>query len=598
MRFYVSGQTLTRAGREIVATEAVNYPNVEIEFDSSWDGVAGRTAVFQSVNTVYNAVTPSAIDGTAYGMLLTEGEDGIWRTHVPHEILDEDAPNKFIVTVYGGSANSKRITTNSVTIEITDSFYDPGQTPGTPTPSQWDQVVDLLEEIEDDVNEIPGLITDVGELQNDVSDIETEIADARIDTNDTTWPTLGQAIRGQVTGFKNYMQYSGFLAEITTQEGKKWQAGQNNTVELVDAEDNTTSAISAKILYQPTGCYIRMRNNNHSGQFTEWWGLNSEEVVIQNDTNLVRNQFIFNELERGVSEIRFNSDTEKIAAAQVICSNETYGYQYDQVNANTKTIDWITKNLAKEELLGNASAQRWQTEVTLDPPYGVGRGTLLHIKGTSTGGLYLGMKIYNSNPTPGIPWEQKFYDNQESETNIDIYVYVNITVADTFRVWSKYGNAYNLNIYKVVFDQKVDDLVDVIISSPINGDVLTYDAANQKWRNLAPSSGGHVYSTTEQEVGTFFNSTVYEKSYLFTDSVAPNASITLDASLDSGTVSWIWLQNISLRDTSSGNIYATENIRGIGTTVASTSSGLKLTNNAGGITISMGIVTVRYLKVS
>ena len=438
MNFYVKGQTLTRAGKETIATEAVNFPNVEFTFDSSWDGVAGRTALFQNVNTIFNAVTPASGAGnTAYAVLLTSLGDGRYSCVVPHEVLEGEEAKKFIVTVFGGSVNNKRITTNPVTCEVVPSMYDPGQTPGTPTPSQWDQVVDLLEDIGDAVDEVPGLV-------EDVSDLEDEIADARIDTNDTTWPSLGDAIRGQVTGFKNYMQYSGFLAEITTQEGKKWQAGQNNTVELVDAEDNTTSAISAKILYQPTGCYIRMRNNNHSGQFTEWWGLNSEEVVIQNATNLVRNQFIFSGLRRGVVEIRFNSDTEKIAAAQVICSNETYGYQYDDVVANKQSIDWLTDNLTKEELIGTAAADRWQTEFTINPS--VTRGDLLHIVGTSFGDLPMSMKLYLS----GTSNEQKFYDSQNSEYNIDIYVYVNGTY-NTFRVWSKYGNWYDLRVYKVTF---------------------------------------------------------------------------------------------------------------------------------------------------
>ncbi len=576
MRLYVSGQTLTRAGREIVATEAVNYPNVEIEFDSSWNGVGGRTAVFQSVNTVYNAVTPSAIDGTAYGMLLTEGEDGIWRTHVPHEILDEDAPNKFIVTVFGGSVNNKRITTNAVTVEITSSFYDPGQTPGTPTPSQWDQVVDLLEDI--------GV---------DISDLEDEIADARIDTNDTTWPSLGQAIRGQVTGFKNYMQYSGFLAEVTIEEGKRWVENSGH-VTLVDPSDTTVSAISAKILYNPTACYIRMRNVNHLGEFTEWWGLNSEEELVQSGTNLVNSRFIFNDLNRGIVEIRFNSDTEKIAAAQVICSNETYGYMYDDNVENIKTTEWLLNNVTTETQIANATANYGQKDVTLDPALQI--GDLVHIVGTTTGNLPLAMKFYRS----GRPIEQKFYDVQKSPTIIDIYVHIENSTLDTFRVWSKYPNHYNITVYKVEFEggtSSLSDLSDTAITSPSNGQVLAYDNTSGKWVNQTPSAGGHVYSTTEQVVGTFFNSTVYEKSYLFTDTVSPNATITLDASLGSGTVSWVWLQNISLRDTS-GDIYATENIRGIGTTVVSKGLGLQLTNNAGGVTISMGIVTVRYTKVS
>lgn len=440
MIFYVKGQTLTRAGKETIATEAVNFPTVEFIFDSSWDGVGGITALFQNVNTIFNAVTPaSAAGNTAYAVVLTSLGDGRYSCVVPHEVLEGEEAKKFIVTVFGGSVNNKRITTNPVTCEVVPSMYDPGQTPGTPTPALWDQVVDLLEGIDDTVDGIEG----------DVSDLETEIADARIDTNDTTWPTLGQAIRGQVTGFKNYMQYSGFLAEVTIEEGKRWVENSGHVV-LIDPSDSTVSAISAKILYQPTACYIRMRNVNHSGEFTEWWGLNSEEELIQQGTNLVNSRFIFNDLNRGIVEIRFNSDTEKIAAAQVICSNETYGYMYDDNVENIKTTDWLLNNVTTETQIANATANYGQRDITLDPALQI--GDLVHIVGTTTGNLPLAMKFYRS----GRPIEQKFYDVQKSPTTIDIYVHIENSTLDTFRVWSKYPNHYDITVYKVEYVKQPD----------------------------------------------------------------------------------------------------------------------------------------------
>ena len=583
MNFYVKGQTLTRAGKETIATEAVNFPNVEFTFDSSWDGVAGRTALFQNVNTIFNAVTPaSAAGNTAYAVLLTSLGDGRYSCVVPHEVLEGEEAKKFIITVFGGSVNSKRITTNPVTCEVVPSMYDPGSTPGTPTPSLWDQIVDAIDDVE----------TSLG---NEIDAINDEIEDARIDTVGTVWDTLGNAIRGQVGGLKNYLEKSGMIASITYESGKRWVYNDPALV-LVDTGDDAVSAVTATLLYSPTHAYIRTRDDGYSGQFSNWWGENSEEEVIQIGTNLASGQFVLNDILRGVVTIKFNCITARITNANVLCSNETYGIQYDEVVADTEAIDWIMNNVVTEELLGNLHANRWQTELTIDPPLLI--GDMIHIVGTSTGGLPMAMKLYSSVSQQGI--EQKFYDSQSSDDHIDIYVHVKLSVADTLRVWSKYGNAYNLNIYKVVFEggaSSLSDLSDTAITSPSNGQVLTYDSATSKWKNQAPSAGGHIYSDTEQVVGTAFGATVYEKTYLFTTSVAPNATIVLDANLDSGTASWVWLQNISLKDTS-GDTYATENIRGIGTTVVSNGSGLCLTNNAGGITILMGIVTVRYIKVS
>ena len=61
----------------------------------------------------------------------------------------------------------------------------------------------------------------------------------------------------------------------------------------------------------------------------------------------------------------------------------------------------------------------------------------------------------------------------------------------------------------------LDSLTDVDISTPSNGQVLTYNSTSEKWENAAaPSGGSHSYSTSEQVVGKWTdNSNVYEKTY-------------------------------------------------------------------------------------
>ena len=62
------------------------------------------------------------------------------------------------------------------------------------------------------------------------------------------------------------------------------------------------------------------------------------------------------------------------------------------------------------------------------------------------------------------------------------------------------------------------DLDDVSVSSPTDGQILTYDDATDKWVNSNPSSG-HTYSTTEQVIGTWIDGKpLYEKSYIYENS--------------------------------------------------------------------------------
>lgn len=60
----------------------------------------------------------------------------------------------------------------------------------------------------------------------------------------------------------------------------------------------------------------------------------------------------------------------------------------------------------------------------------------------------------------------------------------------------------------------LDDLGDVEITTPSNDQVLKYDSASQKWVNGNASGGSaHNYSTTEHEVGTWIDgSPIYERT--------------------------------------------------------------------------------------
>lgn len=74
-------------------------------------------------------------------------------------------------------------------------------------------------------------------------------------------------------------------------------------------------------------------------------------------------------------------------------------------------------------------------------------------------------------------------------------------------------------------------LTDVSLSSPTNGQVLTYDSVAQKWKNAngGGGGGGHNYSTSEQVIGTWVNGKpLYEISISIAGvSIPTNGTVTV-----------------------------------------------------------------------
>ena len=65
-------------------------------------------------------------------------------------------------------------------------------------------------------------------------------------------------------------------------------------------------------------------------------------------------------------------------------------------------------------------------------------------------------------------------------------------------------------------------LSDVNLTTPSDGQVLTYDGNTSKWVNANASGGNHVYSTNEQVVGTWINGKpIYQKTWSFSQKTLP-----------------------------------------------------------------------------
>ena len=145
--------------------------------------------------------------------------------------------------------------------------------------------------------------------------------------------------------------------------------------------------------------------------------------------------------------------------------------------------------------------------------------------------------------------------------------------------------------------ENINDLSDVDISSPVNGQILTYN--NGEWINESVSSGGGVdYSTTEQDTGLKWTDgkTVYQKT-LHINSVTSGTSYNHDIA----NVDQIWIYDIKAKRNigwfTSGHIFqdGTSNIVESFSVIPSASTVYAYLY---GCTITDCDVTLRYTKSS
>ena len=82
----------------------------------------------------------------------------------------------------------------------------------------------------------------------------------------------------------------------------------------------------------------------------------------------------------------------------------------------------------------------------------------------------------------------------------------------------------------------LEDLTDTAITTPTNGQVLTYDSTAEKWVNASAGGGGGgtTYSTTPTQIGTYAGLDLYAKLVAIGSSIANNG--TLDLDLPTGAV--------------------------------------------------------------
>lgn len=109
-------------------SDSVNFERVKFEFPQSWCGYT-KTAVFSIDDVSYSVV----LDNVG-PLCINENE-----CYIPFEVLR--AP-MFYLSLFGVKGDS-RATTVSAAVAVTASGYSEGQTPTDPTPSEYEQLIEI-----------------------------------------------------------------------------------------------------------------------------------------------------------------------------------------------------------------------------------------------------------------------------------------------------------------------------------------------------------------------------------------------------------------------------------------------------------------------
>lgn len=175
-------------------------------------------------------------------------------------------------------------------------------------------------------------------------------------------------------------------------------------------------------------------------------------------------------------------------------------------------------------------------------------------------------------------------------------------------------------------------LSDVNLTTPTDGQVLTYDGNNSEWVNANPSGGGdsvswtqlqasgtqiaqidingvttdvyapsggggggHTYSTSEQVVGTWLGETLYERSFVYTGNIADGAWKTVDNSYSPANIGVYFLEHICFKLSGLTTLYSSYGGQTLDVGIETT--GKLYVENFTGETVTKVWLTIRYTKI-
>ena len=117
---------------ESAVSDSIKFETIKFEFPRQWMGLT-KTAVFRNSNQ-----TLSVVFDEGNSLCISDDE-----CYIPHEMLTGE---EFTVSVFGENSDT-RATTEPTTIKIRKSGYGEGDTPAEPTPTEYQQLINIVNEI-------------------------------------------------------------------------------------------------------------------------------------------------------------------------------------------------------------------------------------------------------------------------------------------------------------------------------------------------------------------------------------------------------------------------------------------------------------------
>lgn len=112
-------------------SDSVRYEKIKFNFPKTWNGYT-KTAVFRNGENILSVI----LNGSSN---LCTGED---ECYIPHEVIKSP---EFTVSVFGVSGDA-RATSSQTAIRVIPSGYGEGDEPSNPTPSEYEQLLNLASE--------------------------------------------------------------------------------------------------------------------------------------------------------------------------------------------------------------------------------------------------------------------------------------------------------------------------------------------------------------------------------------------------------------------------------------------------------------------
>lgn len=168
-------QVLTATILPKIAQNGVNMVRLHVDFDSSWDAVKARTAVF----TTSKSPKP-------YEVLLSADGDCL----VPAEVLTEEC--KLYISLKGASASGTKPSTR-LTVKVL---------PGTPTVIMADPTPGVYQQLLNSYAVEKARLDNLAKLPNGSTTGDAEVIDMRVGENGVQYPSAGEALRSQISKVK------------------------------------------------------------------------------------------------------------------------------------------------------------------------------------------------------------------------------------------------------------------------------------------------------------------------------------------------------------------------------------------------------------